>query len=130
MFSPSPPVRVSTVAFEVAVEANDDTPIEVDLVLVGKREIVDTIAQLSAADWFARKKQFSRDYPDQISVMDWEFVPGQGVPPTPVEPNRKAWAAYFFANYATPGAHRAAVTNLHDVDVTLGPDDVFVAAQK
>jgi type VI secretion system protein len=130
LFSASPPVRLSTVSFQVAAQANDDTPIAVDLVMVGKRDIVDTIGQLNAADWFARKNQLRRDYPDQLSVMDWELVPGQGVPATKVEPDRKAWAAYFFAAYAAPGAHRAAVTNLHDVDVTLGPDDLTVNEQK
>jgi type VI secretion system protein len=130
LFSASPPVRLDTVAFKVDATANDDTPVAVDLVMVGKKDIVDTIGQLSAADWFARKNQLSRDYPDQIAVMDWELVPGQGVPATKVKPDRKAWAAYFFANYAAPGAHRAAVTNLHDVDVTLGQDDLIVASQK
>lgn len=123
---PSPSVWLRSVAFQVAADANDDAPVAVDLVRVGRQDIVETIGHLTAAEWFQRKAQFDHDYPEALAVTGWELVPGQGVPDQKLPPFRDAWAAYFFAAYAGPGAHRAAVTNRHDVRVTLGRDDLTV----
>jgi len=130
LFGPSPPVKVETVGFRVSPQANQNSAVAVDLVLVKQQILVDTIGKLSAADWFARKAQFQRDFPDDIVVVSWELVPGQVILPANVRPDPKVWGAFFFARYAGAGEHRAAVGSDRSVIVTLDDDDLSIQSAK
>jgi len=126
LFGPSPPVRVETLGFRVSPQANDNSAIAVDLVLVKQPILVDTIGKLSASGWFSRKSQFKRDFPDDIVVLSWELVPGQVILPTAVRPDPKVWGAFFFARYSGAGDHRAAVGTDRSMTVALDDNDLSI----
>ena len=77
------------------------------------------ISKLSAKDWFTRRVQFTRDFPDKIEIVSWEWVPGQTSGPMAVTVSPKADAGYLFAQYIQPGDNRAAVDLRYPVAVNL-----------
>jgi len=130
VFGKSPPLRVEKVGFRVSPHANENSAVAVDLVLVKQAVLNDTIAKLTAADWFARKSQFQRDFPDDIVVVSWELVPGQVMLPTDLKDDPKVWGAYFFARYSGSGDHRASVGTDKSVIVALDDNDFSVLAAR
>lgn len=90
-----------------AVDANNNSPLAIDLVLVTERALVDGVSALTAAQYFAARDDLRRSQPGALVVQSLELAPGQTfeVDPKPFRAN-KGWAALMFANYATPGAHR------------------------
>lgn len=90
-----------------AVDANNDSPLAIDLVLITERALVDGVAALTAAQYFAARDDMRRSQPDALVVHSLELAPGQSfeIDPKPFRA-RKGWAALMFANYGTPGAHR------------------------
>jgi type VI secretion system protein len=130
ILGPSPPLRVEKVAFRVSPHANENSAIAVDLVLIKQSVLNDTIAKLSAADWFARKSQFKRDFPDDIVVVSWELVPGQVMLSADLDQDPKVWGAYFFARYSGAGDHRASVGMDRSVIVALDDNDFTVVPTK
>ena len=54
VFAPS--VKLRTLALEVAPQANDDTPIALDFVVVNDAVILQTLLTTSAAQWFAQRE--------------------------------------------------------------------------
>jgi type VI secretion system protein len=99
-------------------------------VLVKQAVLNDTVGKLTAADWFARKSQFKRDFPDDIVIVSWELVPGQVMLPTDLKQDPKVWGAYFFARYSGAGDHRASVGTDRSVIVALDDNDFTVAPAK
>lgn len=93
--------------FVTAVDANNNSPLAIDMVLITDRALVDGVSALSAAQYFAARDDMRRSQPDALVVHSLELVPGQSieVDPKPFRA-RKGWAALIFANYGTPGAHR------------------------
>lgn len=90
-----------------AVDANNNSPLAIDLVLVTDRALVDGVSALTAAQYFAARDDLRRSQPDAFLVQSLELAPGQTfeVDPKPFRA-AKGWAALMFANYGTPGAHR------------------------
>ena len=87
--------------------ANRDTPTAVDIVLVRDKALVDPMASMPAARWFATRQDLIRTHPQGITVINLEVVPSQAV-----RVARTAWAdsralaSLVFADYPTPGDHR------------------------
>lgn len=90
-----------------AVDANDNSPLAIDVVLITERALVDDLSALSAAQYFAARDDMRRSQPDALVVQSLELAPGQSfeIDPKPFRA-KKGWAALMFANYGTPGAHR------------------------
>lgn len=125
----APDVEIRSVELRVAEKANQDSPIPVDLVLVGHPDLVDRIIGLTAVEWFAQRSQFRRDHPAELTIYSWELVPGQTVPRQPVSRPDSLWAAVVFANYSQPGPHRLRVDTHGDPTLRLGEEDVTIAGQ-
>lgn len=98
------------VLVSAADDANGDSPVAVDLVLVKDETLLPRFAELTAAKWFAGKADLLNTYPQGLRYEGWEVVPGQhlNVPGQKLEGPRVA-GAFVFARYAAPGAHRARV---------------------
>jgi type VI secretion system protein len=100
----------------VARDANQDRPIPVDVVFVWDGDLDAKIAELPARDWFQLKAQFQRDDPDgrALAVHEWEWVPGQAVPPIDLQVPASRWrrlrGTYVFANYPSDAPHRIRLT--------------------
>jgi type VI secretion system protein len=97
-------------AFAAAADANDNSALAVDVVLVKDKAMLDTLAAMPAARYFAAKADLQRTYPDALKAIGVEITPGQLIR---IERGRfgaeRAWAALAFANYAAPGEHRLRV---------------------
>jgi len=93
----------------VTPTANNNNPIPMDLVMVMDKKLIKEVGKLTAKDWFERRVQIQRDYPNLTEVIPWELVPGQHTGTISIEVNQKAQGAFLFARYLTPGDNRAAV---------------------
>ena len=93
----------------VAPDANEDSPVAVDVVVVYDRKLLDELLKLPASQWFAVKSQFIADHDRKIAVQGWEWVPGQKVDPISIEYRAGAKEVVVYADYSTEGAHRAVV---------------------
>ncbi|QCP53538.1 type VI secretion protein [Trinickia violacea] len=123
-----PRVKIDSLAINVTAQANLDTPIAVDAVLVRNPQLFDTLLGLPSAKWFAERDQMQRDYPRDLTVLSYELVPGQQLTdPKFAFKGEHAAGVLVFADYQTPGAHRVrldggppkAVLLLGDQDLQL-----------
>lgn len=102
-----PRVKVDSLTIEVAAQANLDTPIAVDAVLVRNPQLLDMLLGLPSAKWFAQREQLRRDYPNDLSVVSYELVPGQQISDSAFAfEGQRAAGVLVFAAYQTAGAHR------------------------
>lgn len=134
MFGRPGPVRPAwqSLAFAAASDANADSALAVDVVLVKDKALLDTLSAMSAARYFAARADLVRTYPDALRVLGVEIAPGQMIR---VErkhfADERARAALVFANYAAPGEHRlrapldaaACLVRLNDQDFVVTCND-------
>ncbi|HEX4955273.1 MAG TPA: type VI secretion protein [Thermoanaerobaculia bacterium] len=101
----------STLPLEVVVSprANLGNPVAVSLLVVYDRKVLERLIALPAASWFKERDQWRRDFPEAFDVWGWEWVPGQVVRGEELEVRAGARAVLIFADYYTPGSHRASV---------------------
>jgi type VI secretion system protein len=115
-----PKVRTRAVDVEIRPGANNDNAVEVDVVLAYDRELVQQLADLSAADWFRRRSEMTLAFPAGAYVKSFEVVPGQpALHWTVPEQGSEAVGAFIFAGYATEGLHRARVDALEAFAIVL-----------
>jgi len=95
----------------VSADANQNSPIPVDLALVSDKGLLKTLAQMPVADWFAKRSQLQADHAKQLAVKSWEWVPGQAVGPIPVKVAPAVDGAVIFAEYPSPTAKAVLVNN-------------------
>lgn len=110
--------------------ANQNSPVAVDVVAIRNKQLIPAIAALTAAQWFQQKRQIVRDHPDQLTIRSWEWVPGQDVQPlkTPMPGGTKQ--VVVFANYSSPGAHRALLGEHRQFALTLQQSDFLLQRLK
>jgi type VI secretion system protein len=127
-----PRVKVDTLAIAVSTQANLDTPIAVDAVLVRNTQLLDALLDLPSAKWFSQRDQWRRDHPDDLTVVSYEVVPGQQIAAAPFAFGGKRGAGVVvFANYQTPGAHRIRLdTGPANALLQLGDQDLSVQAAR
>jgi type VI secretion system protein len=119
-------VRVKWIAFKVEAGANDDIPIAIDIAYLSADPIlVDEVAKMTAAQWFDKKDQLRRDFPNAVDAVSWELVPGSVLPRTRVPEPKVDHAAFLFARYREPQPFRFKLTeDDEDIRVVLGLHDV------
>lgn len=103
----------SELTLTAAPNANQNSPVAVDLVMVLDDAMLGRVAELSAAKWFGARADLQKTFPQSLSYRSWELVPGQTirVPASSLGPPRVA-AVFVYANYTTPGANRMRVEDL------------------
>ena len=117
---------------DVSARANNNNPVALDLVLVKDKKLFKELMKISAAEWFEKRNQYRLDYPKEIglSAGSWEWVPGQVVTIEPIPFKFKVAGGLVFANYFTPGTHRAVIDAKKPFVITLGPEDISVKPEK
>jgi type VI secretion system protein len=117
---------------DVSPQANGNNPVALDLVLVKDKKLYKELMKLSASDWFAKRGQYKLDYPKEtgLSAGSWEWVPGQAVQIEPLPVKTKFAGGLVFANYLSPGTHRAVINPGKPFVITLGPETVTVRIEK
>ena len=100
-------VSVDGVTLDVALRANDDSPIAVDFIAVNDIDLLTKLSGLTAKQWFATRDQYQRDFRQYLYVWGMELVPGQLIESStfPLD-GKPALGILAFANYQSPGAHR------------------------
>jgi type VI secretion system protein len=117
-----------TVAVDIAPDANRNEPVAVDLVEIDDKDLAKDAAKMTAADWFQRREQIRQDFPKpkSVSIISWEWVPGQVVPDIKIPMRRPPKAVILFAKYSTPGPHRAKLDPSKPASIQLERDDMKV----
>lgn len=107
--------------FEVRIDhnANQNTPIAVDLVVVYDAKLLDKLEAMNAETWFQKRTQFLADNADMVTSWSWEWVPGQEIPQQSVPYRAGAQQFVVYADY-TPVPD---VTS--DYRATVGPQYPF-----
>ena len=83
------------VSFAMGAASNGNRPLRVELVHVDDRSLVSDLTRMSGAAWFrAGGRAFRREHPD-VSVDDWELVPGRDHGPFRLAVNRKVNGVLF-----------------------------------
>jgi type VI secretion system protein len=100
------PVELSV---QVTDAANRDMPVAVEVVYVYDPALTDTLAGLSATQWFRRRPELAWRHPNGFERWRWEWAPGQSVPPKQLPTVFFTRAVFVYAGYQSPGTHRARV---------------------
>jgi type VI secretion system protein len=118
-----------TMAVNVAADCNANSPIAFDVVEVNDKDLAKQVAQMTAADWFQKRDQIVRDFPKpkSVSLMKWEWVPGEVVPDIEIPMRKAPRLLVAFANYAAAGPHRVKLDPKKQVLVTLARDDLEIS---
>jgi type VI secretion system protein len=116
------------VQVDVSPRANNNNPVALDLVLVKDKKLFKELMKISAAEWFEKRNQYRLDYPKEtgLNAGSWEWVPGQVVKLDPILFKEKFAGGLVFANYFTPGTHRAVINPTKPIVITLGAEDITV----
>ncbi|MSP87371.1 MAG: hypothetical protein EXQ92_00960 [Alphaproteobacteria bacterium] len=112
-------VKLDSVTFVTAPNANDNSPVAIDLVIAYDPMLLAELIKLPARQWFERREQFRRDYPETIQIESWELTPGQTLSGRPIDVRRQSTGAVVFANYRSPGEHRVRVGKEKTLVITL-----------
>jgi type VI secretion system protein len=121
MFGGQLPIQVT-----ISPNANEDTPLAVELIVVYENKLIDKLLEKTARDWFTGREQFLRDYKDDIRTWKWEWIPGQEVQPLDLPYGMGAKRVVLFADYLTPGAHRATIDPQQPFRLVLGKSELLL----
>ena len=122
---PQPELSMKSVSIFAEPDANQNSAMAVDLVLVYNQELLNTLGQMSASKYFESSRQVLLDNPTLLDVWHWELVPGQIVEDfDPPQEKGNAFGGYVFANYLTPGDHRVKVAPNGVVKILLLKNDL------
>jgi type VI secretion system protein len=111
---------------DVAPEANQNSAVAVELLVVSNEEVLGDVMKLSAHDWFLKREEFKRDHPKGYLSWSWEWVPGQNVPPQKLSFGTGARAGLLFADYLSAGNHRLRFEPHQGLRLRLGEKEFTV----
>lgn len=115
-----PRVDTERIQLTAAPDANLDSPVAVDLVFVLEADALQGVSDLAAGQWFKDRSQLMLAYPTALRVRSFELVPHRSMNYALKDEDEDAVGAFIFANYASPGTHRARIDRLENVVVRLG----------
>lgn len=117
---------------EISSAANHNNPVAVDLVLVSDKKLLKELKKLSAKEWFEKRNQYQLDYPKELELGThrWEWTPGQRPKVEPMKVKIEINGGIIFANYFTPGAHRAVIDPRKKILIKLDEEDFTVEILK
>jgi type VI secretion system protein len=95
-----------SLSLAAAPDANGNSALAVDVVLVRDQQVLDSLQAMPAKRWFEARDSLLRTFPEKLTVLSVEITPDQTIRFPRDRFKGKAWAALAFANYATPGEHR------------------------
>ncbi len=105
---PQGPTRLK-MRFEVAKKANDDRPVQVDVLVAYDPALVEELDRLTSAEWFAQRDQRMRSNPGEqsFSTWRWELTPGLELPNIEFRLRGVPAQGLLFADYLSRGKHSA-----------------------
>lgn len=106
-FGPLSRPKWRNVALVATEDANGNTPVAVDLVLVTDVALAEALSATPAAKWFRSRADLQRTFPGKLVVISHELVPRQAIT---IGRNQfgdiEALGAFMFADFGAPGEHR------------------------
>ncbi len=111
--------------------ANLNTAVALEIVLVQNEDLLKKASELTALKWFEQREDIRRTYPGGFESFQWELVPGQDIRlPGEKIKDKRAFAVLVYANYLTPGEHRARIDNFRNgVIIRLLPKGFTVTSR-
>lgn len=110
-----PKVEIGDIQVLTDPGANLNTALEFEIVLAQDPDALKKLSELTAAKWFELREDMRKTYPGGFESMKWELVPGQDLRlPSEKFKDKRAMAVLVFANYLTPGEHRARIDNYRE----------------
>lgn len=96
------------VALHAEEDANGNSAVALDMVFIRDQAVLEALMVMPASKWFATRDDLQRSFPEALSVLSYELVPSQIVKVSAkLWRNQTAWTVLVFANYSSPGEHRA-----------------------
>jgi type VI secretion system protein len=90
----------------VARDANENSPVAVELLVISNEQVLNEALKLTAQKWFEGRDEFRHDHPEGYVSWSWEWVPGQQVEQQKLSFGVGARAGLLFADYGSAGNHR------------------------
>jgi len=110
LFPKMPKLEVGDIQILSDPRANLNSALEFEVVVVKDADLLRKLADLSAAKWFEGRDDLRKTFPSGFESKKWELVPGQDLRlPGDAYKDTRALAIMLFANYLTPGEHRARI---------------------
>ncbi len=105
---PSGPTRL-VMKFDVSRKANDDHPLQVEVVVAYDAELVDELDRLTANEWFEQREQRIRSNPDgaAFTYKRYELTPGLEVDDVELPLRGVPAQGILYAGYYSRGKHSA-----------------------
>ena len=109
------------VTVRIAEDANQNSPIAVEFLVVYDEGLMARLLEMTAAQWFVQRDQIRRDFKDGdgFDSWGWEWIPGQRIPVQKLPLKPAALGALVFADYAIPGTHRFRIDPFEDIVIEL-----------
>jgi type VI secretion system protein len=111
-------------------QLNQNSPVAVDLVVVYDKKFLARLEELSARDWFEKRDQFLRDYPDAFESWLWEWTPDQEAQSRELDVKIGAKGGVVFADYFSPGQHRAFFNPHKPIRLSLEDREFMIEEQR
>lgn len=98
---------INQLTLAAAANANRNSPIAVDVVLVFDAAMLDRLLDMPADKWFATKADLVKTFPKSLTLQSWELVPGQRLAVVGAALERpRVQGALVYAAYLSSGNHR------------------------
>ena len=103
---PQPPAW-RNVVISASQDANQNSPVALDIVFVKDAALSEALLSSPASKWFSTRRDLRRSFPDALTTISLEVVPGQSImlDATHLQ-GHVAYTALAFANYPGAGDHR------------------------
>ncbi len=109
-------------------DANQGYPVAIDLITVADKDAFATLSKLRAAEWFAGKRDYQRQYQNNLHVHSWEIVPGLSIAKKDLtRVDGVVAGALLFADYIGDRISRVNVTGFPEVRLELRQEDFSLA---
>lgn len=103
---PKPP-EWRNVVISATQDANQNSPVALDIVFVKDAALSEALLSSPASKWFSTRRDLRRSFPDALTAISLEVVPGQSIMLDASHlQGHVAYTALAFANYAGAGDHR------------------------
>jgi type VI secretion system protein len=119
--------RVALADFSViaAANANDDSPVAFEIVMVKDEALAGKLLTLTAAQWFDPAATWKTDFPQQLQTWYYEIPPGQQIVLNPTEfAGKSSYAVLLFANYRNNNPNRLRLETYSKATVLFAEKDI------
>lgn len=97
-----------SLALRADEHANANSATALDVVFVRDAALLESLLSMPASKWFASRAELQRSFPDALTVLSFELVPGQAIKvPDRQWRDAAGWGVLAFASYTDAGEHRA-----------------------